>query len=699
MSSWRSCWLLGPAGALALVTATGCGDEPPAERPPPPPANLPPAAAILVSPLVGIAPLEVTGDASASSDPDDPLAALRVRWDFDGDGAWDTAAAPLGDRAEHTYATAGSYLVRAEVSDGRGKSTVATAAAPVVVYPPGTVLADLDADANRDGVITDLDDAVEGSFGPSAGAVLLVNWDDDDGDLVRDGNDAAPNGAADRLDLNHLIVRRMETVTPGHRVTLSASPAGAAANLRLFVGDSDVAALEPGGGTAELDPVALAAADLDLWLEVVSGRSAAWDGAVLLELGVYEGATLKSSDSVAARAAPLLFTDNARPAEAVYVMRIARSSNGPNLPFYDALVAHLPAGLPLGVADEDLYDADRWAQDNMQTAYQVVPGLGAPRVVPTYLQVYRHRGSFSTPEGLEDYLTGELVGAELGYAYPCIGGSCNASSLNYGGNIEVAPPHQTGTADYPLGRLIIGGGELGTVYGNTTYHDHMAAQQHDWLDGQGPQGPTLEISSEWLAVGHVDEFFLFVPDLTADNGRPWKVVIASPTLARAGLRAVIQRGDGDAPVFAGRDTETTAAALFDDDDLTSFNALVQARIDSQRAVLAEALGLDDTDFVELPVLYEEYYEWGSGGTEMAVALNPGLTNLVVIDDLLLVPDPEGPRLDGADVWKTAATQALAPLGVEVVFVDVFESYHLLMGEAHCGTNVATAAHDTPWWQL
>ena len=33
------------------------------------------------------------------------------------------------------------------------------------------------------------------------------------------------------------------------------------------------------------------------------------------------------------------------------------------------------------------------------------------------------------------------------------------------------------------------------------------------------------------------------------------------------------------------------------------------------------------------------------------------------------------------------------------FLDVFESYHLLMGEAHCGTNVDRAPYAQSWWSL
>jgi len=58
-------------------------------------------------------------DASGSYDPDDPGAVLSIRWDWEGDGTWDT------DWSEelvvyHTFETQGVYLVRVQVMDEDG---------------------------------------------------------------------------------------------------------------------------------------------------------------------------------------------------------------------------------------------------------------------------------------------------------------------------------------------------------------------------------------------------------------------------------------------------------------------------------------------------------------------------------------------------------------------------------------------------
>ena len=55
-------------------------------------------------------------DASSSSDAEDPVADLLVRWDFDGDSVFDTDWTTV-KTAEHTYAAAGSYTIKLQVKD------------------------------------------------------------------------------------------------------------------------------------------------------------------------------------------------------------------------------------------------------------------------------------------------------------------------------------------------------------------------------------------------------------------------------------------------------------------------------------------------------------------------------------------------------------------------------------------------------
>src|SRR5439155_330554 len=88
-----------------------------------------PVARVTVTPSSGTAPLAVTADASASSDPDGTIASYR--FDF-GDG---TVVGPqAGATATHTYA-AGTWTARVTVADNGGAT--ATASATVTVAPAG----------------------------------------------------------------------------------------------------------------------------------------------------------------------------------------------------------------------------------------------------------------------------------------------------------------------------------------------------------------------------------------------------------------------------------------------------------------------------------------------------------------------------------------------------------------------------------
>jgi PKD repeat protein len=88
--------------------------------------NSPPVAA-LVGPCSGVEGSAITFDASGSSDPDgDPL---QYRWDFDGDGTWDTDYSE-SPTAEYTWNDDYAGTVVVEVSDG---DLVSTALASVTV--------------------------------------------------------------------------------------------------------------------------------------------------------------------------------------------------------------------------------------------------------------------------------------------------------------------------------------------------------------------------------------------------------------------------------------------------------------------------------------------------------------------------------------------------------------------------------------
>jgi parallel beta-helix repeat protein len=121
------------------------------------PADVPPTAALTVTPTSGTAPLDVTADASGSTDPD-PDGISSYRFDF-GDG---TVKGPqAGPTANHQYTSAGTYTVTVTVADASGltstASTQVTVLAPdappsaVVVATPHSGTAPLDVTADASG--------------------------------------------------------------------------------------------------------------------------------------------------------------------------------------------------------------------------------------------------------------------------------------------------------------------------------------------------------------------------------------------------------------------------------------------------------------------------------------------------------------------------------------------------------------------
>jgi PKD repeat protein len=91
--------------------------------------NEDPQPAMAVDPLTGPAPLMVTFDGGASTDPDGEI--VWWEWDF-GDGS--TGA---GSIVAHRYQTPGTYTVRLTVTDDSGNE--ATALGEVAVLPSGTI--------------------------------------------------------------------------------------------------------------------------------------------------------------------------------------------------------------------------------------------------------------------------------------------------------------------------------------------------------------------------------------------------------------------------------------------------------------------------------------------------------------------------------------------------------------------------------
>lgn len=101
--------------------------------------NTAPIASFSLSHSVAVEGMVVSGDASGSWDPEDPISHLEVRWDWEDDGIWDTPWT-IQKLAEHQYSGRGTYTVRLAVRDPGGLTDEATGVAdalpPVILHRP-----------------------------------------------------------------------------------------------------------------------------------------------------------------------------------------------------------------------------------------------------------------------------------------------------------------------------------------------------------------------------------------------------------------------------------------------------------------------------------------------------------------------------------------------------------------------------------
>lgn len=586
-------------------------------------------------------------------------------WSID---SWPGSTAPtLADAADanpsFVPAETGTYSVRLVVTHGGGTASDTVTVTAVPSSESGSLTqADLVADANRNGTVDAADDAGEDAWDADSGAVFAPNLDDDDEDGVRDGYDSVVNGTADLDDMTPIVLRRMPGLNWKHGIVVEMVDAPSGDWPQVFLERDGGFELLIGDGRHEAALAAedLVAADAQLHLDSPYGRHVDFDGDVRLRASVVEGTTTVSEDEIVLRGSPILFSHHMQAVERVYVVNTAD-----NEPLVSALRSHL-------AQDVDLYEIgnglDRWVQDVMQTGY-------TQRSKGNEVGTSRTHANVSNGNRADRFLAEDFLAPGAGYGEP--GGRYFPTMLNLGGNIELIPPHAHNGRSFPYGRLLIGRG--------------MADRPMEFFEAQGLQTPAIEVEVGWLHVGHVDEVVQIVRDRNAGPGdRGWVVAIGSPDLAIEVLEQAERDGYGGAAVFANRAEETTVEEILADTVLMDFNETVQTLVNAIRDVLIDEVGLTEEDFRDVPAMWH-------GGLQFAESYFPNIQNLLVANGGLFLADPEGPSIDGVDIWRRSAEDAFDDLGYDIHFVDIYESYHLRRGAIHCGTNVEHTGTGSAWW--
>uniref|UniRef100_I3LXE4 protein-arginine deiminase n=1 Tax=Ictidomys tridecemlineatus TaxID=43179 RepID=I3LXE4_ICTTR len=489
-------------------------------------------------------------------------------------------------------------------------------------------------------------------WGPEGhGAILLVNCDkDSDNSVGPDLQNSRLMSLEDLQDMSPLVLScdGPDEVFRSHRLVLEA-PWPDARRLRVFCAQGE-------------------------WCWSPLGRVGASQRALSPVCGGW-GVTLPETplftDTVAFRVAPWIMTPNTQPPLELYVCSVM-DAYGSNKKFLDDM-AHLAskANCKLVICPRVDNRNDRWIQDEMEFGYVEAPHKSFPVV----LDSPRNRGLRDFPK--------KILGPDFGYVTREIL-YAGPSGLDSFGNLDVSPPVTVGGREYPLGRILVGDCFPKSV------GRRMAKVVRDFLWAQQVQAP-VQLYSDWLSVGHVDEFLSFVP--TSDQ-KGFRLLLASPSACLRLFQEKRDQGHGEAAQFEGLKDQAKRSIndMLADRHLRSDSLYVQRCIDWNREVLKRELGLAEADIVDIPQLFSLQ------GTR-AEAFFPDMVNMVVLGQYLGIPKPYGPVIDGRCCLEEEVRALLEPLGLHCVFVDDFLSYHKLLGEVHCGTNVRRQPFAFKWWHM
>ncbi|XP_064252992.1 protein-arginine deiminase type-3-like [Passer domesticus] len=540
----------------------------------------------------------------------------------------------------------------------------------------------LDADVTRSGAVSrTLLDKASWTWGPEGhGAILLVNCDrDDPGAEGLDNEDSVVRSYNDLQDMAQLVLR-----TRGPRATF----AGHRLLLHLDFGHADKIRVFYGGNGAELEmfkPV-LGGSKLAytvrpsrhhhesvFYVEGLAFPDVAFSGLVSLHVTLLESPEkgLESpifTDSVVFRVAPWIMTPNTAAPLEVFVCSVDKNEE------FVAAVGALAerAQCPLTVCPVPQNQQDRWIQDEVEFGYIQAPHKTLPVV-------------FDSPRdrGLKDFPVRSILGPDFGYV--ARQAPEGASSLDSFGNLEVSPPVTVQGKEYPLGRILIGS-SFPRVGGR-----RVAKAVRDFLVAQKVQAP-VELFSDWLTVGHVDEFLSFVP---APDRKGFRLLLASPSACYQLLKEKQEEGFGEAAMFQGLDRvpKPTINEILANEELRKFNDYAQSCISWNRDILKCSLGLAEPDILDIPQLFQ------SNAHSEAEAFFPDMVNMLVLGRHLGIPKPFGPVVGGRCCLEQRVRELLEPLGLSCTFIDDFFSYHVLLGEVHCGTNVRRKPFAFKWWHM
>ncbi|KFQ55605.1 Protein-arginine deiminase type-1, partial [Nestor notabilis] len=324
------------------------------------------------------------------------------------------------------------------------------------------------------------------------------------------------------------------------------------------------------------------------------------------------------TDTVVFRVAPWIMTPNTQQPTEVFVCR-ATASLCQVCPISCSTLTTCLVEMAISLPGAFLFLFFFPQQDELEFGYVEAPH----KIFPVVFDSPRNRG-------LKDFAFKKILGPDFGYVTREPPGR-EITSLDSFGNLDVSPPVTVRGKEYPLGRILIGS-PLPWASGR-----RMSKAVRDFLYAQKVQAP-VEIYSEWLSVGHVDEFLTFVP---AYDRKGFRLLLASPNACYKLFKEKQRQGHGEATLFVGlRNAERKSIdEILADEPLKNDNRHVQRCIDWNRDLLKQELGLSEQDIIDIPQLF---ILRGS----RADAFFPDMVNMLVLGRHLGIPKPFGPQVGG-----------------------------------------------------
>ncbi|OXB59660.1 hypothetical protein ASZ78_004988 [Callipepla squamata] len=545
----------------------------------------------------------------------------------------------------------------------------------------------LDADTGRSGSVSrTLVDKATWTWGPDGhGAILLVNCDRDDpkSQLMGDGDEPK----SQLTDNRDTIVCSYEVVCSLCPVSVPTDSIALEEYKHVLGGDKLAYAVKPSRHQEESI----------FYVEGLAFPDAGFSGLVAFHVTLLESPekglleTPIFTDTVVFRVAPWIMTPNTLAPLEVFVCSVEDNED-----FVAAISALAEeAKCPVTVCPLPENRNDRWIQDEVEFGYVQAPHKTFPVV-------------FDSPRdrGLKDFPVRSILGPDFGYVAQET--PENTSSLDSFGNLEVSPPVTVHSKEYPLGRILIGSSfprwEMG--FGGIPPPEtkaevpsivlrfggrRMAKAVRNFLAAQRVQAP-VELFSDWLQVGHVDEFLSFIP---APDRKGFRLLLASPSACYQLLREKQEMGYGEATMFQGLHgvPKPSINEILGNEALRKFNAYTQSCINWNRDILKRELGLAEQDIIDIPQLFQ------ADDQARAMAYFPDMVNMLVLGRHLGIPKPFGPQVAGQCCLEERVRALLQPLGLSCTFINDFFSYHKLSGEVHCGTNVRRKPFAFKWWRM